>query len=816
VRTVVLKPKPGNVMIANFLHVALRHLLRNQVYAGLNILGLSIGLACFAIIGMWMKLQLSYDRMHPYAERIHQINTEVNDHLAQYKQASTPAPLALTLATEIPEIESTVRIDVNEAVVAHDGKQFVEEGILAVDPSFFDCFNFKLYKGNKATALSQPYSVVISERIAKKYFGDRDPINSSLSIFQYDPDGKGAEYKITGVIEDCPSESHFNYAMLVSFKTVESARPLLVTDAGWSSLKYYTYVMLRPGNDASTVEAKLPGVLKKYASQHNPDHAVRYSYYLNPLTKIHFSSDVRNKIKPGTDINTLFMFGAVGMIVLVLACVNYVSLFTAYSIDKSTEVGVRKVLGASQRQVIIQYLAESWLLAIMAMLVSLVWIELSKPVFENIFDTILPTLYNPSSFLQLFFLASLTGIVSGIYPSLMLSSRRTINVLKGRVDKGSSAAVLRKSLVVIQYTVTIVLIIGILVTHEQVRYIENKDLGFQKKDLLILATNGSPEVIPAYQNFANSLSSFPGIAGITRSNTGIGGGGIDRLQGEAETSQGTRTSINFYSIGVDHDYLKTYEINLTAGRNFTPGNAFDSAGGFIINEAAAVSLGFQNPAEAVGRFFSLDGRKGNVIGVVKDFHYSTLREKIEPAALFLLNRNFSRITVKMTGDTEKNLSAINQTWKKHFPSTVADFSFEEDRLEKSYRAEDRFSKIFFVFSIISIVIASLGIFALVSYNVERRTKEIGIRKVLGGTTTQITTLLSKQFLLLTMIASGIALPIGWYITHQWLQNFAYHITPGAGIFTMAVAASILLAMITVGLKTVRAALQNPVDSLRRE
>jgi putative ABC transport system permease protein len=428
------------------------------------------------------------------------------------------------------------------------------------------------------------------------------------------------------------------------------------------------------------------------------------------------------------------IFGAIGMIVLILACINYVSLSNAYSIDQFSKVGIRKILGASNREVVLQYLMEAWLLGVIAMMVSLVWIELSRSWFESIFGVKLTGLYTPSSLFMILAITSLAGILSGLYPSLILSSVKAIKITKGQFSKGSSGVNTQKVLVVLQYSITIVLIIGILVVRKQLNYVEEKDLGFTKENLLVLATNGSPEVIPGYEGFANDLIALPGVSGITRSNTGIGGG-LDTSPALAETAEGKRINVKVFTARVDHNYIDTYKMSLIAGRNFIPGNAADSSRGYIINESAARAYGYTNPKDAIGKFFRIGRTDGEVLGVVRDFHYANLRQKIEPAALFLLNGYFSRITVSMDSHTDQNTTvmAITNAWRKHFPETVVDFSFLEDRLQGSYGSEHQFSKTFLIFSIISITIACLGLFAVVSYNVERRFKEIGIRKVLGAT-----------------------------------------------------------------------------------
>jgi len=801
-------------MLMNFIRTTLRHLLRNRVYAGLNIFGLSVGLACFAVIGLWVKQQLGYDRFHENAARIYRVSERVRRETGTTEQAVTPATLAPALLSDLPEVETAVRVDLNGEIVKAGGKQFVEEGIVATEPSFFDVFSFRLLKGNPATALSEPYTVVISESIARKYFGDTDPINTTMRIYLHDAHGDGADYKVTGIIQDCPDNSHLSYSMLISFKTVEVSEPESMTEKGWYESEYYTYVLLKPMTEPTRVAEKFPAFLKQYMRGDGVKGNAGHEFFLTPLTDIHLRSNLLHEMRPGTSMTYVMIFSAIGFIVLILACLNYINLSIAYSTDRFMEVGVRKVMGASPRQLILQYLVESWMLAALALVVSIGWIELSRPLFESIFGLALTGLYTMQVLLTLLAIASVAGVTSGLYPALVLSSFRTVSVLKGQWRKGTSGAWLRKGLVVTQYAITVVLIAGILVVHDQLNYIKEKDLGFDKENLLILARNGSYEVIPGYEAFANELKAHAAIGGVARSNSMIATG-LDRSTGMMETATGQREPVNLYTLGVDHDYLPTYKMTLVAGHNFRAGHAPDSSG-FIINETAARAFGYTTPDDAVGKFVSLEEREGKVIGVVRDFHYNSLHARIEPAAMFLLKGHFSRIAVRMRGTPGETVDFVTRAWKKHFPNSVVDFSLAEDRLHLPYESEDRFSKIFLVFSVISITIASLGLFALVSYSVEKRTKEIGIRKVLGANVAEITAMLSREFLVLVLVACFVAMPVAWVVMGRWLEDFAYHVRIGTGIFMATGLLAIGVAMVSVAVKTVGAAVRNPVEALRRE
>ena len=792
--------------------MAVRHLAKNRSYAALNILGLSIGLACFTLIALWVKDELSYDRFHAKTDRIYRVANLFKDESGQFEQAVTPVPLAPALLNDLPEVEDAVRIDPNGAIVELDDKQFVEDDILAVDPSFFGLFDFKLLRGT-AKALSEPYSVVITQGMARKYFGERDPIGKSLRIFLFDPDGIGAEYKITGIIEDCPANSHFNYNFLVSFKTLERYNPDAASS--WYNNGYYTYMPVKPDANMALLESKMSTFLEKYIGKEMKQYKVAWTYFLQPLATIHLNSNIRYEIKPTSSVSNVVIFASIGFIVLLLACINYINLATAYAKDRLKEVGVRKVMGALKNQLIGQHLMESWLLAMLSLIVGVTIIEIVRPLFESLTGRQVEGLYEWKTLITLVGITSLAGLLSGIYPALAVSSFRTVHILKGHYQTGNSGVWLRKALVVLQYSITIVLITGILVVQLQLQFINNKDLGFNEENLLIVNVNGSADVIRGFGGFRQEMEANPDITGIARSNTMITGGlgnsgalGID--------ASGKTVNATVFRMRVDHNYLETYGMKLLAGRNFDLTSASDSAGGFIINEATTRLYGYDDPADMVGTKFHFNGNDGQIIGVVADFHYNSLQQKIEPTCMYLLDGHFSRIAIRMQGNIHTQIKTVSSAWKKHFPESLLEYSFAEDTVEGQYQAERRFSRIFSVFSVISLAIACLGLFSLVSYSVQGRTKEIGIRKVLGASVSTIVAMISREFLVLIIVACIIAVPIGYYFMDKWLESFAYHIVLEFWVFILAGITALLIAMFTISLKSIRSALANPVDSLRNE
>lgn len=801
-------------MITHHLSYAIRHLTKKKLYTALNVFGLSIGLACFATIGLWVNSELSYDRFHEKSDRIYRVVNTFVDETTVINQAVTSPPLGPTLVKDIPDVEQAVRIDPGDAVMAVGDKSFLERGIIT-DQSFFEVFDFKLLSGNKNSALKEPYSVVLSQALAEKYFGKSDAVGQLVKIFSFDPDGNGAQYKVTGVIENCPENSHFFYDYLISFNTWETYNPAVLEHAMWfNNGRVYTYLLLHPNADPVQVQAKMPSVIETYIGKEMRANKFNYEYTLQALTDVHLYSNLSYEIGPNGNMSYVIIFATVGIIVLLLACINYINLSTAYATERLKEVGIHKVMGAMKSQLITRYLAESWLLAILSLVIACGWIEMSRPLFESISGMKIVGLYTIQSIVILFGIASFAGLAAGFYPSVVLSRFKPANILKGNVGDMSNTW-LRKVLVVVQFSITIILVIGIVVVQMQMDFIRDKNLGFDKNNLVVFGVHGSREVLTGYNGFVDELTANPNVVGVTRSNTTIGNG-LGNLKATVEDAYGKKVSTTVYQFRVDHDYIDVYNMKLVAGRNFRVDNGADSSRAFIVNEALAKSYGYSNPADIIGKSFENDGKMGEIIGVVKDFHFNSLLHKVEPACMYLLSGGFSRISVRVGGDTWKGFDAVQSMWKKHFPTSVLQYSFYEDTLASSYRAESRFSDIFLVFSIVSLTIACLGLFALVSYAVERRSKEIGIRKVLGATVTNILSMVSAEFLSLVALSCIVAIPIGYYFMNEWLASFAYHISGNVFIFIGAGALVLTVALATVTLRTFKAASANPVESLRSE
>ena len=802
-------------MIKNYLKQTWRSLVKNKTYSLLNIIGLSVGLTCFALIALWVNHELSYDKFNKNYDRIVRLTGIEKRETGISESAVSSAPMAKALKDDYAEIENTVRFDMHEELVLHNGQQLLEPGILVTDPSIFDIFSYKLVTGDGHSALNAPYSIILTQSTAKKYFGDSDPMGKTLTIYMNDSTGRGALYTVTGVMADPPTNAHFTFNMLASFKTVEVANPDVLTVDGWGDASFYTYLLLKKGVDHKALSNKISQFYGKYIGDRFEIWRPIYFYKLQPLSDIHLYSNLQYELAPTGNARQVYIFSTIAIFILLLAGINYTNLATARSVSRAKEVGVKKVVGAGRRQLLLQYLFESVLTAILAFVFSLFLSLLLQPFFYKLTGKDLSLLSFPMLLVFLVGVTVFLGLLSGIYPAIILSGFKPIGILKGAFKSSSKGILLRKTLVVSQFVITIILVTGIIIINSQMSYIKNKDLGYDKDGLIFLRVHGNTDVINGYTAFKNEILSNPLISGATVSNTLLGSLG----SGGSETVDinGNPLQVNTSRLRVDADYLKVHGIKLIAGQNFGIHAATDSIRPIILNENAIKSFGWKDAETAIGKPFKMGDQTGRVIGVVKDFHFSTLQHLISPLVIFPSQDRFSRITLKVDVSKLPQTTAwLEKTWKKNFPSALLDYSYSENVLEEQYRAEEKFSKIFLYFSILSMVIACLGLYGLISYTTSQKTKEIGIRKVLGASVNGIAAMLSGGFLKLVVIACVIAIPVTWYIMNKWLEDFAYRIYISWWMFTVAGSLVLLVALITVSFEAIKAALANPVKSLRTE
>ncbi len=764
-------------MIRNYLKQTWRSLLKNKTYSVLNIAGLAAGLTCFAFIALWVNDELGFDKFNTNYNRIVRLTSTEKTETGISESAVSSAPMARALKNDYAEVENTVRLRMREEIVTYKNQQVLQAGILLTDPSFFDVFSYHMTRGNVATALSEPYSIILTESTAKKYFGDADPMGQTLMMNMYDSTGYGASYKVTGIMPNPPKNAHFTFNMLASFKTIEVANPDVLTVDGWGDNSFYTYLLLKKGVDAKAFSAKITQFYGKYIGELYNIWKSIYFFKLQPLADIHLRSNLQNEIAATGNVNQVYIFSTIGIIILLLAAINYMNLATARSVNRAKEVGIKKVVGAKKKQLVTQFLLEAVLTAIIALVISFLLSFLLQPAFFQITNKSVSLFSSPLLIIFLIGVTILLGLISGIYPALIISKFKPAQVLKGAFKSTDSGILLRKSLVVAQFVITLILIIGIVVINSQMSFIKHKDLGYNKDALLFLKVNGNTDVIKGYNAFKNELQNSPLISGVATSNSmiigGLGGGGSETVD-----INGNPLQVNTSRLKVDADYLNVYGIKLLAGKNFSKNASADTVRQIILNEMAVKKFGWKNDEAAIGKPFRMGDKKGIVVGVINNFHFNSLQQAIEPLAIFSVEERFSRITLKV--DIKKAsqvVGLIESTWKKHFPSALFDYDFVSQQIKDQYQSEERFSKIFLYFSILSLLIACLGLYGLISYAVVQKTKEMGVRKILGATPNGIAVMVSKDFLKLVVLAFFIATPVAWYIMNAWLRDFAYKTLP---------------------------------------
>ncbi|MBL7960293.1 ABC transporter permease [bacterium] len=794
-------------MIKNYFKIALRNILKHRLHSSINILGLAIGLACCLLIMLWVRDELSYDRFNDNALRIFRL--VVLDREDPNKGiAKIPGPWRETLTREFPEIENAARLIYKDRFfVNYQDKSFFEDGILFADPSVFNVFSFQWLNGDQAHALEQPNSVVITQSIAQKYFGDENPLGKSLKFGQQDL------YQVTGVMQDVPSASHLEFSCLVS---MSSFNPWFMND--WQMTNYYTYVLLKEGADPRPLEEKI----ERYAQTHlDQTKQIKYRFQFQPLMSIHLHSKLARELSVNSDITYVYVFSAVALFILLIAGFNFINLSTARSLQRAKEVGIRKTVGANRRQLIRQFLGESIVTSVLASLLALGMAEMAMPFFNELTQKNIHLGWNhPFELLTWIGFTLFIGIASGIYPALMLSSFQPIQALKDKVNV-SSKSFLRQSLVTVQFTICIALLICSLAIVKQLQFIQTKNLGFNKDQVVVLSMLNDKNIKEHSETIKTALKKCVGVAGVALTSGRLGGGDWGMPMNYEGASPGEQLATRVLMI--DEDYIPTMQMQMVQGRNLSEHMATDGEG-FLINESALERLHWVNP---IGKYLERpiergkDGqwkyKRGTVIGVVKDFNFRSLHQKIEPLVMYMQPENNNYFFIKIMGsDIPAAVQSIEKVWKQFAPETPMEFHFMDELFDRLYHAEDRLGKIIGFFSFLGIAIGCLGLYGLVSYVTVQRHKEIGIRKVLGASVASIITLLSKEFLKWVLVANFIAWPVAYYFMNTWLENYAYKVDLTFGVFVLSGAAAMAIALLTVSFQAGRAAAANPVEALKYE
>ncbi|WKN43706.1 ABC transporter permease [Tunicatimonas pelagia] len=798
-------------MLKSYFTIAFRNLAKRKFYAGINILGLSIGLTSCLLIVLYIHHELSYDTMHTKADRIYRVGLKS----LEAGDIVTTAPLAFTAVEELPEVESATHIChfLSTQTIRYDEITIVEEKIYFADSTFFDVFSFKLLAGDPTTALTEPNTLVITEEMAHKYFEDEPALGNILLV----GDGK-IPHKVTGVVENLPSNVHFHFNMLRPMASLALSR---VDD--WFSNSFVTYLLLHEGAPPESIEAKFPGLVKKYVGPalerylgvsletFAEQQGIQYGYFLQPLLDIHLHSNLRQELEPNGDITYVYIFGAIAFFIILLACINFMNLATARAANRAKEVGVRKTLGSLRSSLVGQFMTESVVLSLIATSLAVVATNLLLPSFGNIAGReISSALFTqPWFLLSLLGLMLVVGMLAGSYPAFYLSSFRPVEVLKGKLKAGARSSGIRNTLVVFQFFVSITLIICTLLVYRQLEYAQAKNLGLTKENVLIVY--GAQRLTGNQQAaFRLALLDKSQIVNASVSNRIPPGTISTTIFRKATTEEDA--ILRIYE--VDYDYLPTMQIELLEGRNFSQDFSTDTTA-ILLNEAAAKSFGSKNLLnEEVVHTGS--GRTYRVIGIVKDFNFESLRNEIQPLALTLTTRG-SYLSARISGkDVSATVEQIESLWEQYAPDQPFQYAFLDDNYDALFRAEQRLGKVFSIFTGLAIAVACLGLLGLATFMAEQRTKEVGIRKVMGASESHLILLLSKDFTKLVVIAFGIATPVAYLIVQKWLEGFAYHTDIAPLIFVLSGTGALLIAWLTVSWQSVKAALANPVDSLRNE
>jgi putative ABC transport system permease protein len=793
-------------MVRSYLKIAWRNLNKNKLYAFINIAGLAVGIVSCLLIGLYIKHELSYDRFNDKADNIVRVAMEYSFGGTPQKVAVTGTKVGPQFRRTFPQVLDFVRLEKREAVVAYNGLLFKEKQVLYADSSFLDIFSYKLISGDAKTALSDPGKLIITESTSKKYFNTTDGVGKVLKIGTKD-------YMVAAVAADAPTNSQIQFDFIIPFYNLPAAKQ----PEAYDSANYITYLLLKDKTNLAELQSKITAYMKVVGGK-DYSKSNYLTLFIEPLLSIHLQSVVPDGIEPGGSMTYIYIMVIVAVLILVIAGVNYVNLSIAQSANRSAEIGMRKVMGAAGSQIFRQFIGESVFITALSVLIAYGLAFLLLPFFNNLSGKTLDytVLFNPVVMLFLVSLGFIIGFLAGAYPALLLSNVKIIKILKAGFSFTSGQTV-RKSLIVFQFVISIFLMITTVVILQQLSYIRNKDIGYNKSNVLVLKT--SYRMLPKVDGIKKMIRNIPGVENVAAANNEpINVGWGDAIH----TNDGKRITVN--ALPMDEDFIKTMQLKIIAGTDFnhtdvlkedTTNQYKNYRYSFMLNESAVKALGW-TPEQAVGKQISKN-MPGTIKAVVKDFNFKSFHESIGPLLIFLDHDQTQDLFVRVNGkNTASIVKTIGATWKEQVPEIPFEYKFLDDDYDALYRTEQRTANVFTLFSGLAIVLACLGLFAITAFSVVQRTKEIGIRKVLGARVSAIILLISKDFLWLVIIAAAIGSPIAWYMSKTWLQDFAYRITIHPWIFIVAGISCLVLAGITISFQAIKAAIANPVKSLRSE
>lgn len=777
------------------------------MFSSINILGLTIGITCCLMIFLFIMNEFSADDFHKNGKDIYRVMRVARNNGETAEIPYLSPPFGPALLNDYPNaVKAAVRVMRDNDLISYNSISFNEKNIYLTDNNFFNFFDFPLVKGAAATVLKDPNSIVLTETSAKKYFGNDDPIGKILQF------NKQQQLKVTGVGKDVPANSHLQFDMVVPLELLRPMQPNWFNQ--WPNNGLFTYVQLNPATDPGQLKKQFPAFMDKYLGAYYAAAGFKMGLTIQPLSEVYFTKDAMDNVKHGNK-KMVYIFMSIAILILVIACINFINLATARAADRLKEVGLRKVLGAIKRQLIVQFVLESILFATIGCLLSVALLQLLLPAYNNLLGYQLPSWWNnPLFYLFIIGVVVVVGLLAGSYPAFMLSSFSPIESIKGKLKTGKTSSLFRKTLVVFQFGVSVLLIISVTVIFNQMKYIKNADLGFNKEQTMIVRFDNT-DIDKKKNKFNNDLLKIPAVQSVSLM-SGEPGGFHDGYGFKAEANPDEKYL--FSTEFTDLKFVKTLGLKIIAGRDFSSDFGTDSANAVLINHTAAIKLGY-TPERAIGKRIKnleRDSLYRTIVGVVEDYHYASLKTQIGPLVISPgADKRLALIKLK----TEDIRSAINDI-KKAYTNAAPDYPFEynflDDRFDELYRAESRQESVLSIFSVIAIFVACIGLFGLASYTAIKRTKEVGVRKVLGSSVSNIVLLLSKDLLKPVLLGALIAIPVGYYAMNKWLQGFAYRIDFQWWMFAIAIMTAVVIALITVGTQAVKAAVSNPVKSLRTE
>ncbi len=796
-------------MIRNYIKIAWRNISRNKLFSAINITGLSVGVSCCVLIFLYVQYEMSFDTFNVNANRLYRLTVQMHQPQENNFYSATSPRLAPAIQAAFPEVEKSSRIIFSKRILSYGQKKFYDTRIMFADSALLQMFTFPMIEGNPDKALVEPYSIVLTEGAAKNYFGPEPAMGKMMQL------SDTIQLKVTGIIRDIPANAHFNFSCVVSRSTLSDMTKATggkyPNEDDWFFLDSHSYVLLKENTDHQALEKKIDGYIQKQMAPERKEYGMWLNTYLQPLKDIHLKSNYEAEIKPETnsDIRYVYIFSGTALLILLIACSNFINLSTAKSLNRSKEIGLRKVIGAKRGQLIAQFLGESLILTVIASVISILLVLAALPGFNTFTQRQLSL--NGTVFFAYAMIICGVGLLAGLYPAIFMSSFSPVKALKGHIRHGWKDIFLRRGLVVFQFTIAVALIIGTTLILKQLNYMQNKKLGMNKDQILqvdLLAAD-----MPKAQTLMKEFARNPQVINTTLNDFSFKGiPAITMLPDGAAQNELVAHNV----ISVDENFLKTFQIELVAGRDFSKDFPSDIKEAFIVNEAAVKSFNWGSSQKAIGKKIDWAfGKSGKVIGVVKDFNYSSLHNNISPLIIHIFPPFQRRISVRLRPDhIPQTVSELETTWKSLVQENPFKYEFMEENYNGLYLAEMNMRSVLSAFTILSVFVACLGLFGLAAFTIRQRVKEIGIRKVLGAGIRDIVQLLSKDFLKLVLISVIIAVPVAWFAIERWLRDFAYKTNIGAGIFIYAGITALIITFLTVSIQAIKAALVNPVKSFR--